>query len=283
MGVLCERFVQELTARNYAEKTIRNYTQGVRAFVLFSGKPPLQATYTDAIAFFNNLARVKRLAPRTINLHYYGLKRFYEWIAPHITFMEQFSRTTVYERVPQVLSRDEVAHLINCQRSIKRKAILSVFYSTGVRLQECLELKLKDIDSSRMVVHVRKGKGNKGRFTLLSNTALTILRDMWCACKPREYLFEGQIPGRPMQPRSLEHHVSVAVKESKLTKRIYPHLLRHCFATHLLESGVSLLTVQKLLGHADIKTTTKYTHVSVDEFHKITNPLDAALKGDNHE
>lgn len=283
MGILQERFHKELSARNYAPKTIRNYIQGVHSFVTFIGKPPFQAKYDDAISYFDNLTRVRRLAPRTINLHYYGLKLFYQLLASHITFMDNFSRTTVYERVPQILSREEVAHLITSQKSIKRKAIIAVFYSTGVRLQECLELRFKDIDSSRMVVHINKGKGNKGRFTLLSDSALNILRDMYRILHPKEYLFEGRCAGKPMHHRSLEHHVALAAKESGLKKRIYPHLLRHCFATHLLEDGVNLLTVQKLLWHADIKTTTRYTHITVDDFHTIKNPLDTALHGGSND
>ena len=184
-------------------------------------------------------------------------------------------------RLPEVLSREEVERLIQCASSPLHRIWLLILYATGLRREELVRLKIADIDSGRMVIHVRQGKGRKDRDVMLSPRLLQELRDYWRSAnpKPKTYLFPGKGPHPnvdvPLTSKSVWDAVQQAATRAGLDKSVHPHTLRHCFATHLLESGADLRTIQLLLGHADLKTTSRYLHLSERHLKATASPLDS--------
>jgi integrase/recombinase XerD len=178
-------------------------------------------------------------------------------------------------QLPNVMTADEVRQLLNTSINIKQQAILQLFYSSGMRLEECSRLKIVDIDSKNMRIKVVQGKGNKDRYTLLSTYALTTLREYFRKHRPVTYLFEGIRKGKSMHTRSIEFNVEVAMKQAGFKEKGYSaHTLRHSFATHLLDTGTDLHTIKELLGHSNISTTMIYLHLQTHRCSRIINPLD---------
>ena len=177
------------------------------------------------------------------------------------------------QKLPKVLSKEEVKTLIHSTNNIKHRCIVSLLYSAGLRRSELINLKLEDIDSKRMLIHIRDAKRGKDRYTLLSKNTLHDLRQYYKAWKPKSYLFEGP-KCKPYTGSSVEKIVKRAALKASILKKVTPHMLRHSFATHLLESGTDLRHIQTLLGHDSSKTTEIYTHVAVSSFNSIKNPLD---------
>jgi site-specific recombinase XerD len=165
------------------------------------------------------------------------------------------------KKLPVVLSQEEVKRIINSISNLKHRTFISLIYSCGLRLSELPNLKVSDIDSTRMQIHIRLGKGAKDRYVMLSEKILLMLREYWKRYRPKEYLFEGATRGKAISGRTIQHVFSVAIKASGINKHPSIHTLRHSFATHLLEKGVNLIAIQKLLGHNHVKTTTIYTHL----------------------
>jgi site-specific recombinase XerD len=175
--------------------------------------------------------------------------------------------------LPVVLTRDEVEKLINATQNLKHKAVLLMLYSCGLRLSECIELKPEHIESGIMKVRVVQGKGNKDRYTLLPQRTLAQLRQYFLAFKPKEWMFEG-MHGKQYSRRTIGKIVSNAAEKARLGKNVTPHTLRHSFATHLMEAGIALPIIQKLLGHSNLKTTMIYLHVSEVAIDNIRSPFD---------
>jgi len=191
---------------------------------------------------------------------------------------------TIYPRktfsLPNVMSQDEVKLLLNSCTSIKQLALVELFYSSGIRLSECCQLKIGDIDSKTMRIRIRQGKGNRDRFTLLSAHTLKTLRTYYAEHRTKEYLFEGQTPGEPMHQRSVQHALELVFKAAGLRSKGYnTHTLRHSFATHLLDSGSDIHTIKELLGHSRIETTMVYLHLQSKKRSTIISPLDSLLNG----
>ena len=191
------------------------------------------------------------------------------------------------KRLPTVLSQEEVSKMFAVITYPKHHAILATLYSTGIRLSELRELRVNDIDSQRMVIWVRDGKGGKDRQVQLSQDLLQILRDYWRSCpqKPRELLFPGSKEGLAMDPSGIQRIVNCARLKARIDKPVSPHTFRHSFATHLLEAGTDLRTIQILLGHSSLKTTEIYLHIAENHLSQLPNPLDALKlsKKKNHE
>jgi site-specific recombinase XerD len=182
-------------------------------------------------------------------------------------------------KLPNVMTSDEVIQLLKCTGSVKQAAVVQLFYSSGIRLQECSNLKIKDIDSANMRIKVVQGKGRKDRFTLLSATALDTLRQYFRKHRPVNYLFEGQTKGKQMHCRSIQVQVEEAMKQAGLRDKGYNvHTLRHSFATHLLDTGTDLHTIKELLGHSKLETTMIYLHLQSSRCSRIINPLDHLTK-----
>jgi integrase/recombinase XerD len=177
-------------------------------------------------------------------------------------------------KLPVILSAAEVAQFLAAITSLKHRAILMTAYATGLRVSEVVALQVADIDSSRMVIRVRQGKGHKDREVMLSPRLLAVLREYWKMVKPKNWLFPGQIPDRPLTAKSVSNACVKAGRNAGLDKHVTVHTLRHSFATHLLESGTNIRTIQLLLGHRSLRTTAVYTHVSAGSLQATQSPLD---------
>ena len=177
-------------------------------------------------------------------------------------------------KAPVVLSREEVARLLEAAPGLKYKAALSVAYGAGLRVSEFANLKVSDIDSKRMTLRVEQGKGQRDRYVMLSPQVLELLREWWHAARPPVWLFPGQNPINPVTARQLNRAVTAAKNLAGISKRVSPHTLRHSFATHLLEQGADIRVIQVLLGHAKLETTALYTRVAVSTIRDVESPLD---------
>jgi site-specific recombinase XerD len=187
--------------------------------------------------------------------------------------------------LPDILSREEIANMLRLTNNPKHKVIIAVLYSSGVRREELLNLKIRDIDSDRMLIRVRNGKGNKSRDTLLAQNTLELLREYYRLYHPSEYLFESYRPRVAYSATSVEKVVQRAVQRAGVTKHIYPHSLRHTFATHLLEQGTNLKVIQKLLGHASLRSTMipalpagRYLHLARTDYNNVKSPIDHIME-----
>lgn len=203
-----------------------------------------------------------------------SIKLFFKIVKETSIEIDKIHRPRREKVLPNVLSKEEVIKLIDATENLKHKTLLALIYSAGLRISEALSMKPKDIDSVRMLIHVKNAKGKKDRYTLLSEKILLLLREYYLVYKPKDYLFEGQFGGM-YSSRSAQVILKEAAKKAGIKKPITLHTLRHSFATHLLESGTDLRYIQDLLGHSSPKTTMIYTHVSTSSLKKIKNPFDA--------
>jgi integrase/recombinase XerD len=278
--------LEELERRNYAAGTIRCYIRVVEQFAQHFHRPPDQLGLEHIRQYQAALLRQKKLAPSTVSQHLAGLRFFYiqvlkrGWSAAETPYPRQV------QALPQVLSREEVAHLIQAARTPFQRAVLMTLYATGGRRAEVATLKVSDIDSRRMVVHIHGGKGRKDRDVMLSPRLLDALRAFWRSKRPPRfkrppvYLFPSSNGHRgieqPISDKTIWNVCKSAARRAGLEHRhIHPHTLRHCFATHLLEAGADLRTIQILLGHRDLEETTIYLHLSQRHLSATASPLDA--------
>ena len=209
----------------------------------------------------------------TLNQSVNALKYYYKVVIGKERNYENFTRPNSDKKLPTYYSKEEITLIINNTENLKHKAMIMLMFSGGLRISELLNLKPEDILSDVMQVHVRKTKGRKERYTILSKKALVALREYYKAEKTTEYLFEGQFGGK-YSPSSFRNVLSKSIKKAGVTKKGSSHVLRHTFATLLLESGVDIRYIQELLGHTSSKTTEIYTHVVNKELQKIKSPLD---------
>ncbi|PIP11621.1 MAG: integrase [bacterium (Candidatus Stahlbacteria) CG08_land_8_20_14_0_20_40_26] len=264
---------RELLSRKYSHKTVKSYIYFNRDFLNFTDKKPSDINDNDIKDYLLYLAEEKHSATSTLNQAINALK-FYYGTMLNRKFVYEVKRPRKDKKLPVVLSKEEVAKILNSVDNVKHKAILMLVYSAGLRVGEVVKLKPVDIDSKRMLIHIRGSKGRKDRYTLLSEKALEILRQYWRKYKPEKWLFGGAKEGRYLSIRSVDKIFRNASDKAGIKKEVSVHTLRHSFATHLLEGGTDLRYIQELLGHAHSKTTEIYTHVSTKSLGKITSPLD---------
>jgi Site-specific recombinase XerD len=273
MTPLRQDFIQRLELKGYSPKTVKSYVNAVAKLAKFYNCSPLEITSQQIKDYLHQLIKNKVMAERSINLDIGALKTFYNFMLPGSDVMKDITGMKPPKVLPEVLTTDEVTKLLAAPSNVKHRAILELLYSSGIRLQECCDLEPGDIDRSQLLLHIRSGKGKKERFTIISQRVIDTLSDYYRACRPKKYLFEGWYD-KQYSRRSIEKIVSTAAEKASIKKSISPHTLRHSFATHLHENGVSLQVIQKLLGHTSIKTTTIYSHVSTQTIRKVVSPLD---------
>ncbi|MBM4137401.1 MAG: integrase [Nitrospira sp.] len=264
---------RELVSRKYSYKTVKGYLYYNRDFLNFTNKIYSDINDNDIKDYLLYLVEEKEAATSTLNQAINALKFYYGTMLKK-KFLYEIKRPRKDKKLPVVLSKEEAAKILSSVENIKHKAILMLVYSAGLRVGEVVRLKPEDIDSKRMLIHVRGSKGRKDRYTLLSEKALNILREYWRKYKPAKWLFEGAKEGRYLSIRSVDKIFRNACDKAGIKKDVSVHTLRHSFATHLLEGGTDLRYIQELLGHAHSKTTEIYTHVSTKSLGKITSPLD---------
>lgn len=273
MTPLRKKFIDALRLKGFSERTIENYVCAVIGLSRHYHASPLELTNEQIRAFLLFMLNDRKLAPRTVNLHMNAMKTFYKLMDPDGGRMTDITPVKAPRHIPVVLSREEVEKMINAATNLKHKAALMLLYSSGLRLQECISLRPMHIESDRMKVRVEDGKGKRDRYTVLSRRTLATLQEYFRTFKPKTWLFKG-FGGKRYGARTLGHIVTHAALRARIGKKVTPHTLRHSFATHLMESGIALPVIQKLLGHSSIKTTMIYLHVSEAMVDRTISPLD---------
>ena len=185
--------------------------------------------------------------------------------------------------LPTILTPQEVRRIIDATSNLKHKAILSTIYSAGLRVSEAAHLKVSDIHSDSMRIYIHQAKGNKDRYSILSRNNLLLLRQYWKEYRPGDWLFPGNPDEKPIATRSIQEVFMKSRKAAGISKKVSIHTLRHCFATHLLNHGASILQIKELLGHADIQTTSKYLHLTHAQVLGLKSPLDLPIGGEDRD
>jgi integrase/recombinase XerD len=274
MGKLREQMKGDLELRGLSPETQKIYLYHVTNFSRYFSRSPYHLGKREVRRYLLYLLREKKVSSSTVNLCYSALKFLYVRTLRREGVMSKIPRLRSTKKLPVVLERQEVESLFSVTENLKHRAILMLIYSSGLRLREASHLKVSDIDSKRMVLRIKQGKGRKDRYTLLSTAALEFLREYWRYYRPHEWLFPGRPADKPLSVRSIQRVFKKARSLAGIRKPATVHTLRHSFATHLLEQGTDLHHIQLLLGHRSLKTTAIYLHVSREELVRIVSPLD---------
>ena len=271
---LCpENYLRKLELKKYSNNTVKTYVSCFEKYINYYKDYNINALNENDIRAYLQLLINNKRSNSYINSTINSIKFYYEIVLGMPNRFYSIERPRREYKLPKVLPKEEVILLIENTNNLKHRCIVSLLYSAGLRRGELLNLKLNDIDSKRMVIRVLSAKGNKDRYTLLSNTALEDLRKYYKLWKPTNYLFEG-VKKEKYSANSVGRIVANAAKKARIKNHVSPHILRHSFATHLLEAGTDLRYIQKILGHNSSKTTEIYTHVATNTFRSIKNPLD---------
>ena len=284
MTPLRQRMIEDMKLRNLSPRTIGAYVMRAAAFARYFRRSPAALGREEVRAYLLHLVQEKKVSWSMYNQTVAALKFLYEVTLNREGVMVRVRCPKQPKRLPVVLSLEEVTRFFGAIIGVKHRAILMTAYAAGLRISEVVALRVEDIDSKRMVLHVRQGKGRKDRNVMLSPRLLTLLREYWKIARPTDWLFPGQIPGQPITA-GMVHRICVqAAHAAGLDKHVTVHTLRHSFATHLLEAGTNIRTIQMLLGHRNINTTAVYTHVSPIALETTRSPLDQLdpLPGESH-
>lgn len=278
MTHLRKMMLEELQRRNYSQATVRAYLHAVEAFAGHFHTPPDRMGLDHIRTWQAHLFQEKKLSASTVTQMTAGLRFFFVRMLRRPYPVESVPYPKRPRRLPTVLTQEEAARLINSASNLFHRAILMTLYATGMRRAEVCNLKVSDIDSTQMVVHVRNGKGARDRDIPLDPKLRETLREYWRWMRPKTYLFPGTINNwradKPIDTKVVWQACRQAAQRAGITKPVTPHALRHAFATHRLESGCDLVTLQTLLGHANIRHTTIYLHLSQRHLRSAGNPLD---------
>lgn len=275
MTPLRQRMTEDMRVRNLAVNTQLSYVQQVSLFARHFNRSPEQLGPEEIRAYQVYLTDEKKLAPGSVLIAVAALRFLYKVsLKRDWPFDDVIPAPKKPQKLPVVLSPEEVQQFLGCVRNTKHRAILTTCYAAGLRISEAVRLKPTDIDSQRMVIRVDQGKGQKDRYVMLSPKLLEMLRSWWRVNKPRQWLFPSDIPGRHISKDAVEQACQRARRLSGIRKPITPHSLRHGFAVHLLESGTDVRTIQLLLGHRSLATTARYLRIATSKVCSTSSPLD---------
>jgi site-specific recombinase XerD len=279
---LRQRLIEDMNVRGFCAKTQHDYLRSVTRFAAFLRRSPDTATAEDIRRFQIHLSE-QGTQPPAMNSMVAALRFFFTYTLDRPEISRKLIRLRYARKLPTVLSTDEVARLLAATKCLKHRAALSVAYGAGLRIAEVAALKTGDIDSSRMLMRVERGKGGRYRHAMLSLDLLMLLREWWSEGQSLGvlvrggWLFPGQDPTKPITTRQLARVVVDAAKAAGITKNVSPHALRHSFATHLLEDGVDIRVIQVLLGHSNLVNTAMYTRVATKTVRSVASPLDKVV------
>ena len=267
-------FLEQVSSRQLSNGLRTNYGRSIAYIALHFNRLPHHISIDELNAHFYRATEVEGRSISYFKHAVFGL-RFWFRIFGMDDVALKLPSIKKNLTLPVVLSKQECKALFKAPRTLKHRYLLAFAYGGGLRMNELRMLKIADVDLDRKCVHIRMGKGKKDRYVLLSNLLSAKFNEYLAACNPRVYLFEGQIPGEPMGERSIQYVINEALKRTDIQKQVSMHTLRHCFATHLLEDGVDIHSIQRLLGHADLRTTMVYLHVAQIRPRPAHSPLDS--------
>ena len=274
MGQLRDRMEVDLRLAGYSPSTRKIYLLYARLFTKYHMRPPADMGEEEIRQYLLHMVEEKRISRETYRQIRAALIFLYTVTLKRSAEVEYLPVRRKSVKLPVVLSGTEVKSLLEAVRSPKYRAIVMAQYGGGLRISEACRLRPEDIGSKRMVIHVRAGKGGRDRYTVLSGRFLAFLRDYFRKNRPKEWLFPGQTTAGHASPETSRRVFHAAVAAAGISKKVTPHVLRHCFATHLLECGVDIAVIQSLLGHGSLRATEVYTHVSVEHIGRVKSPLD---------
>ncbi len=271
---LTQRMAEDMLLRNLSQKTVDAYTYHVGKFAVFLGKSVEEATPEDIRSFQLHMINKRKLGWSSFNQAVCGLRFLYRITLPRSWKVSMIPFGKRPKKLPAVLSGQEVHELLQCVRSLKHRTFLLTLYAAGLRLSEAANLTIPDIDSSRMLLQIHSGKGQKDRLVPLSPRLLHELREYWKQVRSPRYLFPGRTFEAPLSSTTIQKMFKQAAIKAGILKHVTPHTLRHSYATGLLEAGVDLLTIGHLLGHKSFSTTMVYLHVRRPHLHTTPSPVD---------
>ena len=275
MGKLHDRMQEDLLLKAYSPHTQRAYLCCARHFARHYLRSPEEMGEQEIRSFLLHLVRDRKASPATLSMYINALKFLYNVTLKRPEEVKGISHPKRPKTLPVILSPEEVLRVFAAIRSVKYKAIIATAYAAGLRISEVCGLRLADIDSQRMRIHVRSGKGKKDRYVMLGESLLALLHQYYQEVRPQgEYLFPGHKPQQPISTTAVRQVLRKVLRETGLAKKVTMHTLRHCFATHLLEAGTDIRILQVLLGHSSIRTTLRYTHITDRLVQKLVSPLD---------
>ncbi len=275
MTPLRERMIGDMQIRNLTPSTQDCYVRQVAGFARYFAKSPELLGPEEIRDYQLHLLR-DREASSSLHIQVVAALRFiYRTTLRKSWPVEAIPYPKKPRKLPVVPGREEVAQFLGAARNLKHRAMLTSMYACGLRVSEVTHLRVQDIDSRCMILHVQQGKGRKDRVVSLPQRLLDLLREYWKEYRPEDWLFLGNSKDRPIRAGSVRHACAKICRDSGLKKKLSPHSLRHAFATHLLEDGTDLRTVQLLLGHRSLNTTSRYTHVSTERLRAVRSPLDS--------
>lgn len=273
MGQLRNRMETDLKLAGYSPSTRKIYLIYARLFAKHFMRSPAEMGEDEVKQYLLHMVEEKKCSRETLRQVRSALKFLYTTTLKRPVEVEHIPVPRRHHRLPTVLSGTEVQRLIDAVESPKYRAIVMCQYAGGLRISEACRLRPEDLDSKRMLIHIRDGKGNRDRYTVLSQRLLAFLRDYYRMHRPKGWLFPGMGDGH-VSPSATRLVFRAAVSKAGISKKVTPHVLRHCFATHLLESGVDVTVIQALLGHGSVQATAVYTHISVEHIGRVKSPLD---------
>ncbi len=278
MTPLRQRMLEDMSIRNFAENTQQSYTQQVSSFARYFDRSPEDLGPEQIRAYQSHLVSERHLSASSVGTATAALRFLYRVTLKRAWTPDDIPMPKKPFKLPVVLSPEEVTRFLGSVQNLKHRTILTTTYAAGLRVSEATHLRVTDIDSQRMVIRVDQGKGNKDRYVMLSPRLLEALRTYWAVVRPKDWLFPGDIDGRPITRDSVGLACQKARRASGLTKPITPHSLRHAFATHLLESDTDVRRIQLLLGHRSLATTSRYLKIATSTVCATASPLDLLPK-----
>jgi site-specific recombinase XerD len=281
MTPLRKQMEADMVVRGLAYRTRQTYVESVAKLARFYGKGPDRISEEEVQRYLLHLLQERKLAHSSCNIVCSGLQFFYRVTLKRREAEFCLPRPKVPARLPEILSREEIAALIDRTENLKHRTLLMTTYAAGLRLLEVCQLRVAHIDSQRMTLRVEQGKGAKDRYTLLSPRLLSELRRYWLAYRPQPWLFPRvRCAEEPMAPKSVQRIFYAAKDRAGISKDCGIHALRHAFATHLLEAGVDVHTIQRLMGHGSLSTTARYFHLAQKHLADTASPLDLLARPD---
>ncbi len=277
INIVLKELEKQMSLQGFSPKTKKAYIGHSRRFMEFLDKKPIDINKIDIENYMYYLLNEQRVSHSYANQAINAIKFMFKIVLKKENIVYELARPKKEKKLPNVLSEEEVLKILNALSNTKHKAILYLIYSSGLRVSEVVRLKAKDIDSKRMMIHIHQGKGGKDRYTMLSESALQILRRYYSEERPDEWIFPGANGDSFITERTVQRIFQNACQKAKINRNVSVHCLRHSFATHLLEGGTDIRYIQELLGHSSSKTTEIYTHVTQSSISKIKSPLDKIM------